>query len=146
LRGDDDRRGVQVPVSIPAVTSNARSVLAAVAAGFLLSVAVDATARAGGALAAPVDVLTTETAAALFALVVAAPVALGHGVAAGYALAFGAGVGFSLSTGYPYAFSTPSLAELAPVAVVVGVAFAAVFGTVGTALATCWQWLRAPGR
>lgn len=132
---------MRIATSTPAVASNARSVLAAVAAGFLLSVTVAATADASGALAVPVDVLTTETAAALFALL-AASVALGYGATSGYALAFGAGVAFSLSTGYPYAFGTPSLAALAPVAVVVGVAFAAVFGTAGAVLATGWRWLR----
>ena len=132
---------MRLAASTPPVASNAQSVLAAVAAGSLLSVTVAATADAGGALAVPADVLTTETAAALFALVVAIPVVLGYGTTSGYALAFGAGVAFSLSTGYPYAFGTPSLAELAPVAVAVGLAFAAVFGTAGAVLATGWRWL-----
>jgi hypothetical protein len=135
---------MRLAASAPPVASNARSVVAAVAVGALLSVTVAASADAGGALAIPVAVLTTETAAALFALVVASPVALGYGATTGYALAFGAGVAFSLSTGYPYAFGTPSLAELAPVAVVVGGAFAAVFGTTGAVLATAWRWLRRP--
>jgi hypothetical protein len=144
LCGADEGDGIRIAASTPPVASNARSVVAAVAAGFLLSVAVAASAAASGALSVPVAVLTTETAAALFALVVAAPVALGYGVTAGYALAFGAGVAFSLSTGYPYAFGAPSLAALAPVALVVGLAFAAVFGTAGAVLATGWRWLRRP--
>ncbi|MFC6953901.1 hypothetical protein [Halorubellus litoreus] len=122
-------------LSTPKVRTSGRSLVAFFALGLLLN---------GVILGADVvtTVLSTETAAVVLVVLTAAPVVSGYGVPSGFAFAFGTGLGFSLVTGWPFALSTPTLRELAPMSVVVGVGFALVLGTTATVLATAWLSLR----
>ena len=122
-------------LSTPTVRTDGRSLVAFFALGLLLN---------GAILGADVvtTVFSTETAALVLVVLTAAPIVAGYGAPSGFAFAFGTGLGFSLVTGWPFALSTPTLRELAPMAVVVGVGFALVLGPIATVLATGWLSLR----